>query len=106
MFDANAAQALGISGAADLHSESLEDQRHYLVHRLTMGWFSVIGAVLLGLVCAVLFLFGTILLMFPIAAATGALFVKGQRMISTSRRGLRALEGNDSKLPKARLLTR
>lgn len=105
VFDAQQAQALGISGASDLASETLEDQRHYHMHRLTIGWFMIVGFVLLVLVCVALFVFGSPIMAFPAAGSVAGL-VKGTRMIGAARRNLRALDGTDAKLPKAKLISR
>jgi hypothetical protein len=105
VFDATQAQALGISGASDLQHETPEDQRHYHMHRLTVGWMTIGGFVLLCLTCLVLFILGSAIMAFP-AAGSVALLVKGVRMVTTSRRGLLALEENEARIPKARLLKR
>jgi len=103
VFDAQVAQALGISGRSALQDETLEDQKHYHVHRLTLGWITIAGFVLLCLTCLLLFVLGSPIMAVP-AAGSVALLVKGARMVQTSRRGLRALAGTDGKLPRARLL--
>ncbi len=105
VFDAAQAQALGISGRSDLQHETPEVQRHYHMHRLTVGWITIAGFVLLCLTCLALFVLGSPSMAFP-AAASVVLLVKGVRMVTTSRRGLRAIADNEAKLPKARLLTR
>lgn len=103
VFDAEAAQALGISGGSALQDETVEDQKHYHMHRLTLGWITIAGFVLLCLTCLLLFVLGSPIMAFP-AAGSVALLVKGVRMVQTSRRGLHAIEANDRKLPRARLL--
>ena len=105
VFDAQQAAALGISGASDLQSETLEDQRHYHMHRLTMGWFTIVAFVVLCLLCVALFVFGSPIMAFP-AAGSVALLVKGTHMVGTARRHLRALDGGDGRLPRAKLLSR
>ena len=105
VFDAAAAQALGMSGASDLQSETTEDLKHYHTHRLTIGWMTIAGFVLVLLICLMLFVLGSPIMAFP-AAGSVALLVKGARMVQTSNRGLLAIAANDGKLPKARLLKR
>lgn len=103
MFDAEQAQALGLSGASDLQSETIEDQRHYHTYRLTMGWFMVVGFVFAIAGSLALFLVSTVVSIVAITGSIG-LVVKGSRMIASGRRGLRALAAADARLPKARLL--
>jgi hypothetical protein len=105
VFDAVQAQALGISGASDLQHETPEDQRHYHMHRLTVGWITIAGFVMICLTLLVLFVLGSTIMLWP-ALASVAMLVKGTRMVTTSRRGLRALAEHDARLPKARLLKR
>jgi hypothetical protein len=105
VFDAAAAQALGVSGRSALSDETIEDQKHYHMHRLTIGWMTIAGFVLVLLTCLMLFVLGSPIMAFP-AAGSVALLVKGVRMVQTSNRGLQAIEANDGKLPKARLLKR
>ena len=83
--------------------KTLEDQKHHHVRRLTLGWITIAGFVLLCLTCLLLFVLGSPIMAFP-AAGSVVLLVKGVRMVQTSRRGLDAIAANDAKLPKARLL--
>lgn len=110
VFDAVATQALGIRPKQqgddpdhDVSLETLEDQRHYHIHRLTTGWFMVVGGGLALVVSFVLLLVGARLLVIALIAS-GGLLAKGVRRIGRARRRLRALEGADSTLPKAKLL--
>ena len=90
-----------MSGAGDL--QTADSQRHDHTRRLTLGWITIAGFVLLCLTCLLLFVLGNPIMALP-AAGSAALLVKGARMVQTSRRGLRALAGTDGKLPRARLL--
>lgn len=99
MFDAVQAHVLGISGAADLASESIEDQRHYHAYRQTMGWFMVVGFVL-AIVGSLLL---RTLLSFIVVFVGSGMLIKGVRMIGSGRRGLREL---DTRLPRAQLVKR
>lgn len=105
VFDAIHAQAIGLSGASDLAHETPEDQRHYHMHRLTLGWFAIAGFVLVLVAAGALVVLGSRIMILPTAASFALLF-KGARMVGTARRGLRALAANDAKLPKAKLLSR
>jgi hypothetical protein len=106
VFDAEQAHALALrvkSPTSDLQHESIEDQRHYHMHRLTVGWITIAGFAMLLLACLALFVLGGMLMVIP-AAGTVAVLLKGVRMVTTARRGLRALAEHDARLPKARLL--
>jgi hypothetical protein len=105
IFDAVQAQALAIRGTSELQGESLEDQRHYHMHRLTLGWIAIASFALLCLGCLALFVVGHGIMVAP-AAASVALLIKGTRMVGKSRRALHGLDGDDPRIPKARLLKR
>lgn len=99
-FDRAKAATLGLaSGAVDMASEPIEAQRHYYTHRLTMGWFTLIGATIGLLVSTVFLVFAFVFFVFAMSAF-GGLMVKGIAMIRSGRRGLAAL----GDIPTARLL--
>ena len=114
VFDAQHAQALGIVRKTttaieehELAQETLEDQRQFQMHELTLGWFMVVGGALTLLVSVALIIaLARARLLIGGLAAGGALLAKGGAQVGKARRHLRALEGKDSNLPKAKLLSR
>lgn len=112
VFDAQQAQALAMVPAKlrateldDLQHESLEDQRHFHMHKLTLGWFMVAGGGVLVLASLALVLVRVRFLIGGMAVA-GLTIAKGVSQVRRARRNLRALEGKDSNLPAAKLLSR
>lgn len=110
VFDAAATEALGIQPKRrvevddhDVSQETLEDQRHYHMHRLTTGWFMVVGGVL-GVVASLVLVLLRARLLVIAMLASGGLLANGVRRVGRARRQLRALDGADSTLPKAKLI--
>jgi hypothetical protein len=103
VFDALQAQAMGIARRTEVDDESLSDQRHYHMHRLTIGWLSIGAGVLLLAAAIALIAFKSRLLLAP-GAGCAIAFGKGVHLVRASRRSLRLLDGRDAGLPRARLL--
>lgn len=103
VFDALQAQAMGLARRSELDEESLTDQRHYHLHRLTIGYLSLGGAMLLFGAAFALYALGSTVLLLPGAGCVLAL-AKGVQLIHTSQRHLRIIEGRDAVMPRARLL--
>ena len=110
VFDAAATEALGIRRKRvqpddDLSHETLTDQRHYHMHKLTLGWLAIAGFVMLLGASVLLLVLGArisiVLVVFSFVT-----LAKGVRTIGRARRALRALDGNDGALPRAKLLKR
>jgi hypothetical protein len=111
VFDALAAKAFApkqrAAGPADndLDGETPEDQRHFHTHKLTLGWFSVIGAGVLLVFCVILLVLSARLSIIGIVASIGWL-VRGVSQIGKARVALRALAAHDASIPRARVVKR
>jgi hypothetical protein len=92
--------------------EDTEEARHLLTHRLTRGWLSFVGGVLM-------LTFGVGITVVQLAAQTGGiviptgfvisgigLVVKGSRMVSQARQALTRLGPPPAPPPQARVVKR